>query len=263
MNVLNIGVIERELAKAASHASHAAARTWVVTVPRNYLLGKCAITDKDILSNFCIYVPDTPGLDMPRLSDLPDWAIEAIRRGETLHWFDPFQVRRRPFWQMLDHIINWFNSWQPTDTRLPRLTRINFVTAATAANLWMTDVSEHLWNFVRDKPPIIRGYEDGYHWVRLVTNLHFERESHKMSHCIGNGHYYNMFKRGETEYYSLRDRQNEPHCTVEVAVSPKGYAVKQVKGNANSRPAVTYQRFIRRFFNDMRWKIEGDSQNIA
>lgn len=180
MNVLNVPDIERELARVASHALHPAAKQWVASVPRNYLLSR--VSDKDSASNFRVYNPAKPGLDMPAL--LPDWALDALRHRETLHWFDPIQVRRRPFWQVLEHIVNWFNSWSATDTRLPRLTRINFQTATNASALWMGNVNRNLWDFVKDKPPVIRSYEDDYHWVRLVTNLHFERESKLMNHCF-------------------------------------------------------------------------------
>lgn len=260
MNVLNVPDVERELTRVASHAIHPAAKQWILSVPRNYLLSK--LDEKDLLSNFRTYNPAKPGLDMPTRQQLPDWALEALRRGETIQWFDPIQVRRRPFWAMLEHIVNWFNSWPATDTRLPRLTRINFRTACAAANTWTTNVSQHLWDFVKDKPPVVRTYEDGFHWVRLVTNLHFERESKLMNHCVGNGIYYNMYRRGDMEYYSLRDKHNNPHCTVEVGVARGHRDVRQCKGNSNRKAAACYQRFIRRFFNDMDWTITGDATFI-
>jgi PcfJ-like protein len=260
MNVLNVPDVERELTRVASHAIHPAAKQWVTSVPRNYLLSR--LDEKDLISNFRVYNARKPGLDMPAPRELPDWAKDALNRGETLQWFDPIQVRRRPFWQMLEHIVNWFNSWPATDTRLPRLTRINFQTACNAASVWMTNISKNLWDFVKDKPPIVRTYEDGYHWVRLVTNLHFERESKLMNHCVGNGTYYNMYRRGDMEYYSLRDKHNNPHCTVECAVAHGSRTVCQCKGNSNRKAAPQYQRFIRRFFNDMGWSIRGDETYI-
>lgn len=262
MNVLNVPDVERELNRVASHAIHPTARQWVLSVPRNYMLSKP--DEKDLAANFRVYNPNKPGLDMPPPKRLPDWASLALAQGETLYWFDPIQVRRRPFWQMLEHIVNWFNSWSPTDTRLPlaRLTRINFSTAATAANLWMSNISRNLWDFVKDKPPVTKTYEDGFHWVRLITNLHFERESKLMNHCVGNGSYYSMYRRGDAEYYSLRDKHNNPHCTVEVYVQRGSRSVRQCKGNSNRKAASCYQKFIRRFFNDMGWSVEGDQHNI-
>ena len=81
MNVLNVPDIERELARVASHALHPAAKQWVASVPRNYLLSR--VSDKDSASNFRVYNPAKPGLDMPAL--LPDWALDALRHRETLH----------------------------------------------------------------------------------------------------------------------------------------------------------------------------------
>jgi hypothetical protein len=258
VNVLNVYDIERETVRVASHAIHTAAQEWVKTVARNYLFN----SNKDLASNFRVYSPDHPALEMPRQNQLPAWAIEALQRGEVLHWFDPVQVRRRPFWHSLEHIVDWFNSWPATDTRLRRLNRINFMVAATAAGLWMKNVTNNLWDYVQDKPPIIHAYEEGFHWVRLVTNLHFERESKMMNHCVGNGQYYSMYKRGEMEYYSLRDKGNNPHCTVEVGVRGNSRYVLQCKGNSNQKPDRRYQRYIQRFFNDMQWPVSGDQRNI-
>lgn len=262
MNVLNVSDIERELRRVASHATHPAARFWIEHVARNYLLE--GIDAKDLASNFRVYNPRILKLelDMPRPEELPAWAVEALENKETIHWFDPIQVRRRSIWKALEYIVNWFNSWPPTDTRLNRLTRINFGTAATAASLWMSNVTSNLWSYVKDKPPKIKTYEQGYHWVKLVTNLHFERESKLMNHCIGNGNYYTMFKQGACEYYSLRDSANDPHCSVEVAVAHGSRTVKQCKGNSNTKPVAAYQKFIRRFFNDMQWHVAGGTPNI-
>jgi len=260
MNVLNVPDVERELTRVASHAIHPAARAWETSVPRNYLISR--VDQKDLASNFRVYNPAKPGMDMPTPGELPAWALDALGRGETLHWFDPIQVRRRPFWQVLEHIVNWFNSWPATDTRLPRLTRINMQTATNASTVWIGNISKNLWDFVKDKPPIIRKYEDGYHWVRLVTNLHFERESKLMNHCVGNGAYYTMYRRGDMEYFSLRDKHNNPHCTVECAVARGSRSVRQCKGNSNRKAAPCYQRFIRRFFDDMGWDIAGDEGYI-
>jgi len=260
MNVLNVLDIERELTRVASHAIHPAAKEWVLSIPRNYLLGK--LDEKDLISNFRVYNSDKPGLDMPLAQTLPEWAKTALAHGEILHWFDPIQVRRRPFWQMLEHIVNWFNSWPATDTRLPRLTRICFQTASNASAIWTSNISKNLWAFVKDRPPTVRTYEEDYHWVKLVSKLHFERESGKMSHCIGNGSYYSMFKQGSAEYYSLRDKNNNPHCTVECSVAQGVRNVRQCKGRSNQKPAPNYQRFIRRFFNDMGWTITGDLHHI-
>lgn len=274
MNVLNVEDVERELRKFAVHAVHPKVNQWVMTVARNHMLGKMNERDADM--NYRVYNPElwkqTPELtlapprhtDMPPPSRLPPWAVEALARGEVLHWFDPVQVRRRPIWQALDVVITWFNMWPRADTRLRRIDRISFDVAINGSAMWFQHLQANIWEYVKDKPPVIRKYEDGYHWVKLVTALHFEREGRLQNHCVGNGNYFNSWRNARTEYYSLRDKNNKPHVTIEVGLSghPQTKCVLQCKGHSNQKPAPSYQRYIRRFFNDMNWTINGDCSNI-
>lgn len=264
MNVINVDDIERELAKIAAYALHPPAQLWVKSVARNHILGK--ISEKDADMNFRVYDPQKarPNVfgDMPPFSKLPQWALDALKRGETLHWFDPIQVRKRPLWQALDIIVTWFNIWPKDDTRLRRIDRINFDTALAGAAMWFQDVQQNVWEYVKDKPPVMKTYENGFFWVRLSTSLHFEREGRLMNHCVGNGSYFDRWRNTRSEYYSLRDRHNKPHCTVEVTVDGARRSVAQCKGNSNRKPPTQYQPYLRRFFNDMHWSISGDVGHI-
>src|SRR5512139_3073774 len=274
MNVLNVEDIERELRRYAARLYHDHAKRWVMTVARNYILGK--LPEKDVFANFrevclCNF---TETVRLPKRckhdpekhdpKELPLWAVAAIERGETLFWFDPVQTRRRELWSVLEVIVLWFNNWKADDTRLPRVDRISFPVATNAAVLWYKDVSANIWNYVTDKPVVIKEYDHGYRWVKLVTALQFEREGRLMNHCVGNGSYYNSWRmNSQREYYSLRDRNNKPHATLEVSFDNshplvrKG-AVCQCKGNGNRKPDREYQPFIRRFVTDMAWSITGD-----
>jgi len=278
MNVINVGTLERELANLAVYANHPAAQSWVNTVARNFLLN--GLTDKDIDANFVPYASPKPGKrhsDLPDFERLPEWAKNAIKNHVSIHWFNDVQVRRRPLWQSLEYIIHWFNAWPANDRRWNRVSRIDFRTAASASAMWFKDVTDNLWDYVKDKPPVIKVYENGYHWIRMSTALHFERESRLMGHCVSNGSYYESYRRGSHEYYSLRDKYNRPHVTVEVTYtrtqpptaligfpgSPrKAGSVMQCKGKSNAKPAPEYQLYIRRFFNDMKWEITGDLNHI-
>lgn len=265
MNIINVNDVERELRKVAANAVYPQAQQWVLSVGRNYVLGK--ISEKDADMNFRVYEPAKIQPDLygepPPFSRLPTWAKEAVQRGEELHWFDPVQVQRRPLWQALETIVTWYNVWPATDTRLRRLDRVSFDTALAAAAMWFQDVQQNIWEYVKDKPPVIRTYEHGYFWVRLVTMLHFEREGRLMKHCVGNGSYFDRWRNAKSEYYSLRDKHNRPHCTIEVTTDMRRHgAVLQCKGNSNHKPPPIYQPYIRRFFNDMGWSIVGDQHYI-
>ena len=259
MNVLNVQDVERELAARAARAIHPEVVSWVKTVARNYLLGK--LTEKDIESNYRVYDPAKLDPIMPRPDKLPAWAKEALKRGEPLHWFDWAQTNRRILWQTLDMTVLWFNTFKSGDTRLRRCDRINFETAAKAGALWFKDVNENVWSYIKDKPPVVLSYDDGaYRWVRLVNALHFEREGKLMGHCVGNGNYFESWRNGKRQFYSLRDKQNNPHCTIEM--DPVTEAVLQCKGRSNHKPGPTYQPHIRRFITDMKWAIHGDAHFI-
>jgi len=261
MNVVNVNDVERELYKIAVHTNHPEAVRWAMSVARNYLLS--GLPEKDSVQNFRVYTTKPKGADailMPKPSALPGWAKAALAKGEVLHYFDPVQVQRRGVWQAVKTIIQWFNSFPKDDKRLRRIDRIGFEAAAYGAAMWRSHLNANIWFFVKDKPKTIRTYEEGFHWVRLSTQLHFEREGKLMNHCVGGYGYFLRFQQGQTEYFSLRDDQNSPHITLELSKPTR--TVLQCKGNSNRKPEPQYQRFLRRFINDMCWSITSDNQAI-
>jgi hypothetical protein len=269
MNVLNVDEIERTLGRFAARAYSPHIKRWVLTVARNYFLAK--LPEKDVISNFRpIVTHQTRNLSYHSVEakKLPEWALSALERGEKLMWFDPVQVTRREFWNVLEIIVLWFNNWKKDDTRLNRVDRICFPVATNAAVLWYKDVSTNIWKYVTDKPILIKTYEHGFHWVKLVTALQFEREGRLMNHCVGNGVYFGKFRTAsDVEYYSLRDVDNQPHVTMEIGFNSthplvrKGH-VSQCKGNSNAKPEKCYQPYISRLLKDMTWTIEGDGSHI-
>lgn len=271
MNVLNVHDIERELARHAARAFHEPAKRWVLSVARNYFLDK--LPEKDVLANYRTVTTSNlkakdPAYKVFKAADLPAWADKAIADG-TLVWFDTIQPRRREFWNVLEVIVLWFNNWKADDTRLRRIDRIAFPVAVNAAVLWYKDVSENIWNYVTDKPVLVKTYDHGFTWVKLVTKLQFEREGKLMGHCVGNGSYYNSWRlNNESAFYSLRDKHNNPHVTMQVAFTGNQHpslrkgSVNQCKGNSNRKPDAKYQPYIRKFITDMGWTISGDGSMI-
>lgn len=234
-----------------------------MTVARNYVLS--GLTEQDVSNNFQVYDPAAKSkpLGLPPLSKLPTWAVERIKGDEKLHWFDPVQVSKRKLWQSIMIIVEWFNSFPNKDTRLNRLDRINFETAAYGAARWSNSISGNIWDYVKDKPPVVTRYENGFFWVKLITQLHFEREGNLQKHCVGGFGYFNSFKTKASEFFSLRDRDNKPHVTLEVSLQPApAGGVIQCKGNSNAKPKAEYQRYIMPFINKMGWRVVGDARMI-
>ena len=265
MNVLNVHEVERELTRYAARMIHADAQRWVMSVARNHFLSR--LPEKEVSANFRLVTTTSskPAYHKVKAENLPPWALPAVEAG-TLLWFDTIQPGRRDFWKVLEIIGFWLNHWKAADPRLRRIDRISFPVATDAAVLWHKDVSENIWNYITDKPVVVKEY-DAFRWVKLVTALQFEREGSLMNHCVGNGSYFNRWRNRETEYYSLRDARNKPHVTMEIGFNSshplmrQGH-IQQCKGKNNSKPDKEYQVYIRRLLTDFGLTVIGDSSFI-
>lgn len=183
MNVINVEAIEAELRKIAASAIYEPVKKWIATVPRRHILS-AEMKEFDLAANFTVYDPKNLRFGMPKLKELPDWARTKIKAGETMHWFNAIQCGRRDFFKTCGDIVAWFNNFKPDDTRLNRVDRICFETAAGSAGMWSKDVCANIWHYVKDVPKVIKTYPTGYKWVQMVTQLQFEREGRLMSHCF-------------------------------------------------------------------------------
>lgn len=261
MNILNVEDIERELVKISARAKYPQVRQWTKSVARNHILGR--LPEKEIMVNFVVYTPkrQTNPL-MPKVDDLPEWAKKALQRDEKLHWFEPAGLHRRSLWEAMQAVILWFNTWQPDDPRLGRIDKINFDTAVSAASMWFKDVNANVWEYVKDKSPVVKQYDNGFTWVKLTTSLQFEREGRLMSHCVYSHNYFERWQKGQDIFYSLRDSNNKPHITIQVNNDQQKSKLVQCKGNANSRPGDRYQPYLTRFIKDMGLVIAGDHAHI-
>ena len=67
---------------------------------------------------------------------------------------------------------------------------------------------EHIKELPTDTE-IIYDFKDGFKIVKLIGKNAYEREGYLMSNCVAS--YYG----NSNEIYSLRDKDNTPHCTME------------------------------------------------
>jgi len=77
---------------------------------------------------------------------------------------------------------------------------------------------------------------DGFKWVRLISENSYKREGALMRHCVSS--YYGKDK----TIYSLRDEFNNPHCTIEKDIQIKG------KGNGDISP-----KYIHKVVDFLEW----------
>ena len=92
---------------------------------------------------------------------------------------------------------------------------------------------------------LLLDFKDGFRVVKLIGQNAYKREGYLMSHCVGG-----YFGNGK-EIYSLRDKDNLPHCTMEKDQQIKG------KGNGDIHPR--YIGYVVQFLEKVGMTV-GDSE---
>jgi len=100
---------------------------------------------------------------------------------------------------------------------------------------------------------------DGMKAYRLTTPEALDFESEYMGHCVGKGSYDEKVKDGTIEIYSVRDKNGEPHATLEI----KKGRVYQCKGKGNKTPVARYIPAIQHFVEAKNYDIECDAKNVG
>jgi hypothetical protein len=78
---------------------------------------------------------------------------------------------------------------------------------------------------------VVYYFDDGWFIMQLIDANDLKVEGNLMSHCVGS--YCHDVAAGDTRIFSLRDPQNKPHGTIELAGSSN--TIRQVKGFSNER----------------------------
>src|SRR3989304_5656363 len=122
----------------------------------------------------------------------------------------------------IEHILDYMSSKDAPK----KLKGMSYKEADSNAKKWtltQQKKGEHIKETEKDTKTIL-DFKDGFKIVKLIGENAFKRESYLMRHCVSN--YYNK----DTEIFSLRDKDNMPHCTMEKNQQIKG------KGNGDIHP---------------------------
>ncbi|WP_205597917.1 PcfJ domain-containing protein, partial [Flagellimonas sp. CMM7] len=122
----------------------------------------------------------------------------------------------------IEHIIDYLVS----DKAPKRLKKMSYAQAKSNTDKWNKALIKKgaKINESEKDIEIVLELDNGFKWVKLVGENAFKREGALMRHCVSS--YYGK----DVDIYSLRDKKNEPHCTVEKDQQIKG------KGNGNIHP---------------------------
>jgi hypothetical protein len=122
----------------------------------------------------------------------------------------------------IEHIIDFLVS----DEAPVKMDQMSYLEAAKATEKWVKKLikkGEHIKESPKDTE-VILDFEDGFKIVKLIGQRAYEREGYLMRHCVGS------YSGLDKEIYSLRDKNNMPHCTMEKDQQIKG------KGNGSIHP---------------------------
>jgi hypothetical protein len=143
----------------------------------------------------------------------------------------------------IEHILDYFMS----DDAPKRLRPMSYTEAKINAEKWQK-IQQKKGASIEEKPDdteTILDFNDGFRIVKLIGENAYKREGFLMSHCVAS--YYGNGK----EIYSLRDKDNMPHCTIEKDNQVKG------KGNGNIHPK--YIEYVIKFLEKVGMTV-GDNE---
>lgn len=170
----------------------------------------------------------------------PAWLDKAIERGEKV-WHVNFS---RPTNNKIQHVLDWFRSGAAPE----KLDRLTVPEAFKQSDAW---TQKFLKKKVDEEEAgvgekIIKQYDDGYSWREMISEASLAREGKLMGHCAGG--YWKNVESGQVAIWSLRDKKNEPHCTMEL--HPGTEYIQQIKGKQNAAVVPQYHPYVKDILND-------------
>ena len=143
----------------------------------------------------------------------------------------------------IEHIIDYLAS----DKRPKRLNKMSYEQAKSNTDKWNKSLIKKGSKIIELESDIevIKDFGDGFKIVKLIGKNAYEREGFLMRHCLSS--YWGLDK----EIYSLRDKDNMPHCTMEKD--------QQIKGKGNGAISPKYIDYIVSFLEDTGMEV-GDRE---
>jgi hypothetical protein len=217
---------------------------------------------------------------------LPDWLVKQAGGPESLQDFldnnEVFELELdEEFSLEMRHVIDWFlvHSRPQQD-----LSRWDVGEVLNKAHNWSgeDDIIQSSNDVFDDSDgvEVLMSFNDGSRWISIKpvtdkdlpslakdiplgmqvhnytlssTNPVMRRETYFMRHCIGSGYGYDeALKSGRSQFYSLRDKNNEPHVTIEANKK----RVLQLHGKNNQAPDHKYTPAIIAFLNNYQMDVD-------
>ena len=213
--------------------------------------------DKEI-TNFFIRLIKDAIKDKSNISKVPnnllktDWDKKDNENG-TLVLFTPNNDTKNKF----SHITDWLDDMPNVPyQQLRGIQNLNI--AYEHANRYFAAKNKNATDIEEEEGrEIVYKFKDGMFFTKLNSSQCLDREGKLMQHCVGS--YAAKVKEGQVVIYSLRDKKNQPHATLEV----KGKDIHQIKGKQNDAPIKKYIPYIREFILKNNFNVIRDYGNIG
>lgn len=194
---------------------------------------------------------------LPELS--PDWLRNKWDGGIVWHRFNPKKSHRLAgkvyqvaLWlqSAIEHDLEWLGNVDEFGRPKKLLKLTSFEQIFAEAQVDRQRIADRLRARGREDLKheeegrdyaVIMTFDDGYRFVRLLSERALKRESAYMEHCIGSQDYYGSALKDTTRcLYSLRDPDNHPLATV----SANRYYICEIGGFRNALPKASTMRYI-------------------
>ena len=157
----------------------------------------------------------------------------------------------------LDHVVDYIA--QLPEREQNKLYKLNFKQLLQKVVNWDEEMEAQVTKAKLDKSNIgevIIDFKNGYKFIKLnKTEDSYKYEGNVMGHCVGSN--FNHYQ--HSDIYSLRDKNNEPHATIEV----KKGGVYQIKGKNNKAPIPKYIPYIETLLNKLDIPVYYDGDKIG
>lgn len=167
--------------------------------------------------------------------------------------YNNFLKKNQPLDQsVLDHIVDWMNS-KEGESYLQRIDRVSVPAAIDLSKKWTILLNKKHEKKIssikkQEGTDLIKSFENHYKIVKLNSKESFQFEGKSMGHCVSS--YYDQDP--DIEIYSLRDTENNPHCTIEF--NKKSRSINQIKGKGNLEVLKKYHKYIASFLNEFEFE---------
>jgi len=244
-NILNIKDIENYIDKIIKvRHPNDAIETWLKKRVKEYLQndyeGVLSVTPDDLKQTSWIKksIPDIS-------KGVPKWVTEGIENKTLLKIVLPsgYDIYEDELTDKIYNIIDYFESL--CEKELDKIYKIPFDMAYNKYNMWK---HEQLKSVPAELNEIgefeVKNYNDGMRWVRLLSPEALHKEGNVQDICLKDGRYDKDVLDGESLIYSLRDSENNPHCTIEIL---RNNSVEQIKGYGDGKIESKYIPYVIQF----------------